>query len=336
MSRIEDWTNILVDLGISKEHIESMKDYQMQSIARYLPYYEEQKREEKTELISTKKIKGISTGWNTSGNSIYSLFFSVTGEIKLKGEGGIHANRILENFNSLQKNGLKYQHDFYVNETLEPVLRDGLPRLQYFLDDDIYFSGATHRTICALMFNASEMVGKVKVYKKNYVKYENWLLSNDNQKVWKELLKKEFRNIFIKIESNTYNKVTRVEIHFNKPKIFLGEVQVEVRINPSGEELLDKQYFQDEKSRLKFLVKKLEELDELIGDLYSEVKLPFVYRVSLKYNLKFLYEIKLLLEENKYYFIDIRNSRNEIEGTLRKIFQRQLITEGSNIIKNKK
>ncbi|MFJ7371541.1 hypothetical protein ACIQVU_19245 [Lysinibacillus sp. NPDC098008] len=329
----------MVELGVPREHIELMKDYKMHSPSQYYPYYEEQPVPEKNEIISTKKIKGIDTGWNTSGHSIYDLFFSVTGEVKLGGEGGIHADRIIENFKSLQKNGLKYQCDFYANENPKEFLRDGLPEFRYLLEDDIYFSGATHRTISALMFNAPQMVGKVRIYKKNHEKYENWLLSKENQKLWEEILKKELINLFIKVESDMLkNTVLGLEIYTEKTRIFLGEVRMEVRINPSGDMLSDKEYFLDEKSRLKFLIEKLEELDGLIGKVYSETKLPFLYRMFLKYNLKFFYNVKSLFKENEHHFIDIRSSRDEIEKSLRKIFQKQLITKGSYEIngRNKK
>lgn len=87
--------------------------------------------------------------------------------------------RIIENIDSLKKNGLEFQYNFYESDS-EKGLRAGLPNFIHFYNSelgiDCYFSDATHRSICALMFGAPFLTGYVTEYELSTKKYENYQL----------------------------------------------------------------------------------------------------------------------------------------------------------------
>ena len=89
----------------------------------------------------------------------------------------------MENIDSLKKNGLEFQYNFYESDS-EKGLRAGLPKFIHFYNKDLgidcYFSDATHRSICALMFGAPFLTGYVTEYELNTQKYENYQFVEKN------------------------------------------------------------------------------------------------------------------------------------------------------------
>lgn len=121
----------------------------------------------------------------------------------------------MENIDSLKKNGLEFQYSFYECDS-EKGLRAGLPNFIHFynreLGIDCYFSDATHRSICALMFGAPFLTGYVTEYELNTQKYENYQFV-------KSTLKELYNHTFGKLSlSFLSEKELEFEIRFNNVK----------------------------------------------------------------------------------------------------------------------
>ncbi|MBO0994145.1 hypothetical protein [Bacillus sp. SD088] len=100
------------------KHIEVVKSRKLVSSHEYRLYYDKIDENKIPILIEVNKIQGIDTGWETEEKSIYDLFFSVTGELSMRA-GLLHAGRTQENIDSLIKNGIQYQHNFYKTQILK-------------------------------------------------------------------------------------------------------------------------------------------------------------------------------------------------------------------------
>lgn len=218
---IENWTNKITDAGIPKSHIELMKKRTLEGVEPYRSYYDYVKRDEHPILVPIGKINGINTGWFTAGRTIHELFFSIheTDYEPLK------YSRIEENFSSLLNNGLKYQHDFYQDGTLDKNLRDGLPKFTYYEDDDKYFSGATHRTVSAIMFNTPYMIGYLQRHKRNEYKFESYQIYSQSQDEWEKILRTDFDNIeLIRKNGDDFYDTEIIEIYDKETFTKLVEV----------------------------------------------------------------------------------------------------------------
>ena len=137
------------------------------------------------------------------GRSVYDCFTSIASDSPLnsKSECIVKYTRIMENIDSLKKNGLEFQYNFYESDS-EKGLRAGLPKFIHFynreLGIDCYFSDATHRSICALMFGAPFLTGYVTEYELNTQKYENYQFV---EKTLVDLGEKNFGQFCLKFSS---------------------------------------------------------------------------------------------------------------------------------------
>ncbi|MGG0656437.1 hypothetical protein [Rummeliibacillus pycnus] len=308
--------------GISSNHIEEMKDRVLVSDYEYSLFYDEISENKEHTIVEVKKIKGIYTGWKTANRSIYELFFSVTGELPTK-DRVLNSSRIETNIISLLVNGIKYQYDFYVDATKEDLLRDGLPRFNYYIEDDIYFSGATHRTVSAIMFNAPKMVGYVTTYRKNPIKYNNYLKHNKTFEKWKLFLASEFNSIdIIKVKNRNY------EVRLKKEQKIYFKFETPI-IVPSNENLINTIDFEKEQKDMIELIQKLQDIDNALSNKQLGV-LPLPLRVLKKWRLPFIMISSIYdYKNNNANFIDIDNSVDDI---VRKIYnQAQMKTIIENL-----
>lgn len=180
MVTIKELNHILTTHGISQQHIEKMKERQFEAIDFYNNFFDK-KCKKGIQKVSLSKLKGLESGWNIEGRSVYDCFTSIASDSPLNSnsERIVKYTRIIENIDSLKKNGLEFQYNFYESDS-EKGLRAGLPNFIHFYNSelgiDCYFSDATHRSICALMFGAPFLTGYVTEYELSTKKYENYQL----------------------------------------------------------------------------------------------------------------------------------------------------------------
>ncbi|WP_336745291.1 hypothetical protein [Bacillus cereus] len=321
-SKIEYWISEMKKQGIKNEHVEAMKDRKLISDYEYSLYYEEDETKKEPVLIDVNKIKGLTTLWDTKDRSIYELFFSVTGELSLSRDP-LHCNRIEENMDSLIKNGRQYQYKFYVDASLERYLRDGLPNFDYYQDDDIYFSGATHRTVSAIMFGAPNMVGYVTTYKKNMDKYENFLIHKTSLQKWRSFLNSEFNCITIKQHGKTNEEYSVGLKDF--PNTQLNFTFYNPVVEPIPSNIADKSIFEKEEKTIQELIRYLHQVDDYLNGISRKLGvLPLSLRVLKKSNLRLPYLLVSLLY-NKEVYHKINDSPELTVKKIRKIIRNEII-----------
>lgn len=321
-SKIDCWISEMRKQGIKNEHVEAMKDRILISDYEYSLYYEEDETKKEPVRIDINKIKGINTLWDTKDRSVYELFFSVTGELSISRDP-LHRNRIEENMESLIKNGSQYQYKFYVDASLERYLRDGLPDFDYYQDDDIYFSGATHRTVSAIMFGAPHMVGYVTTYKKNIDKYENFLMHITSLRKWKYFLSEEFNCIIIKQHGKNHGEYSIGLKDF--PNTQLNFTFYNPVVKPTPSNIADKSIFEEEKQTIHELIQHLYQIDVYLNGISHNLgSLPLLLRVLKKFNLRLPYLLVSLLH-NKEVYLEIKDSQEFTVEKIRKILRNEMI-----------
>lgn len=180
MVTIKELNHILTTHGISQQHIEKMKERQFEAVDFYNNFFDK-KCKKGIQKVPLSKLKGLESGWNIEGRSVYDCFTSIASDSPLNSnsERIVKYTRIIENIDSLKKNGLEFQYNFYESDS-EKGLRAGLPNFIHFYNSelgiDCYFSDTTHRSICALMFGAPFLTGYVTEYELSTKKYENYQL----------------------------------------------------------------------------------------------------------------------------------------------------------------
>ena len=216
MVTIKELNHILTSQGISQNHIEKMKEKRFEAVDFYYNFFEK-KCKKGIQKVPLSKLKGLDTAWNIVGRSVYDCFTSIASDSPLNSnsERIVKYTRIMENIDSLKKNGLEFQYNFYESDS-EKGLRAGLPKFIHFynreLGIDCYFSDATHRSICALMFGAPFLTGYVTEYELNTQKYENYQFV-------KSTLKELYNHTFGKLSlSFLSEKELEFEIRFNNVK----------------------------------------------------------------------------------------------------------------------
>lgn len=216
MVTIKELNHIMTSHGISQQHIEKMKERRFEAVDFYDKFFDK-KRKKGIQKIPLSKLKGLNSGWDIEGRSVYDCFTSIANDSPLNSKSKciVKYTRIMENIDSLKKNGLEFQYSFYECDS-EKGLRAGLPNFIHFynreLGIDCYFSDATHRSICALMFGAPFLTGYVTEYELNTQKYENYQFV-------KSTLKELYNHTFGKLSlSFLSEKELEFEIRFNNVK----------------------------------------------------------------------------------------------------------------------
>lgn len=260
-------------------------------------------------MIDVNKIIGIDTGWITNGRTVYNLFFSVTGEVADSSTESLHYGRIKENIDSLINNGISYQYNFYVDRSKENLLRDGLPKFKFFREDGIFFSGATHRTISAMMFNAPNMIGYITHYKKNQKKFVNFELYEQVNKKWDYFINNELRNITIKKETpNEYRYMER-DTYSLKLKGFPELIIIGFKdpiIKPYYLDFNNTNYIKSYKEQVSDSIYKFKEIDKLYSNNIKKLtKIPLVFLLLKSLNSYFLYTLLYYLKYQKDVYIHI-------------------------------
>lgn len=178
MVTIKELNHILISQGISQKYIEKMKERRFEAVDFYDNFFDK-KCKKGIQKVPLSKLKGLDSGWDIEGRSVYDCFTSIASDSPLASGTKciVKYTRIMENIDSLKRNGLEFQYNFYENDS-EKGLRAGLPNFIHFYSRDLgidcYFSDATHRSICALMFGAPFLTGYVTEYELNTQKYENY------------------------------------------------------------------------------------------------------------------------------------------------------------------
>lgn len=262
---ISQWIMDMSKQGVTITHIESMKVRILQGYRKYSLVYDRiDDASRKLQIVDVSKVAGICTGWHTDNRSIYELFFSVTGELQFEQET-LHARRIQENLNSLINNGIAYQHHFYIDSTKEPILRDGLPKFDYFLEDNIYFSGATHRTVSAIMFNAPQMVGYVEVYRKNEIKSYNYNKHIQTKRKWMDYSVSELSTLSIKYSEDSFLNHSELHVFLKEfPAVLLFTISNPV-LEVTNDNLILTEEFIAEENLVNELICKLKKIDDTLA-----------------------------------------------------------------------
>ncbi|QUH31147.1 hypothetical protein [Vallitalea guaymasensis] len=329
--RIEKWTIEMIKQGVSEQHIDNMKRKRLRSICPYVCYYDKEKEGKFLTLVDIKKIIGINTGWITAGRTVYNLFFSVTGEISDSEIESLHYNRIKENIDSLISNGISYQHHFYVDKSRENILRDGLPKLQYFQDDDIYFSGATHRTISAMMFNAPKIIGYVTTYKKNETKFANFQIYKQVQHKWNHLIDIELK--YVELISDSYNEYITLKIK-DFPQLKLIKFQDPI-IEAEDLDFDNTNKIELFKEKTNELIYKIKEIDEVYSKkLKLILKIPLVFSLLKTFKCYFFYSILYEFRYQKDPYLNIDQPIDEIINGIKKKLFLDIINENKPIKRN--
>jgi len=306
LERINKWTNLLIEKGVSDEHIQNMKKIKLQYQSPYHLVYEEKEDLQKLHCVETHKIKGIATGWKTANKSVYDLFFSFTGEIPNL-ETSINASRIRQNLDSLICHGIKYQHNFYKDPS--KINKDEIPTFNYFEDDDVYFpTDATHRTISALMFNAPKMVGKIKVFKKNNLKARNYSLYNKVLGDWKKFLSTKLYVLNINENPDTNNIIFSIKLPKHSKSDFFFSINNPI-IDLNSNQLEDSQLIEDQKKRVETLINNIKQIDKRLSSSNLDT-LPFYLKI-VKNNI-FLYSLYFIF--NKEEFVNIEHSQPKVSS----------------------
>lgn len=331
---IDQWIVEMNKQGITNAHIESMKYRTLKSYLEYSLVYDMTGIDmsvRKPSLVDVIKIGGINTVWHTANRSVYELFFSVTGELPIKGES-LHSNRIQDNLNSLVRYGLSYQHHFYVDSTKEPLLRDGLPEFDYYLDDDIYFSGATHRTVSAIMFNAPQMVGYVKTYRKNKIKVHNYSKHKQSKKKWSHFLSMELNTLIIKNVDIKSQVSCDFYVYLKEyPKELLFTIENPVLI-ATNDNLIQTYAFEAEEAKVNALIDKLREVDNSLTSVKLN-SLPWPLRMVRKVRILYLAFALFYDKPNKYIDI-IKDSSNDIVEKIKRRSKNRIIYKHTLEIKD--
>lgn len=314
------WIADMVKQGISNAHIESMQSRFLQSSDAYHLYYDEVDNLEQTlENVDVSKIGGIQTGWSTAGRSVYELFFSVTKELVME-EPPLHWRRILDNLNSLRTNGLLSQHQFYANATIEHYLRDGLPAFDHYVEDDIYFSNATHRTVSAIMFNAPHMVGYVTAYRKNEIKFRNYLLHMETKKNWEQFVRLELKNIIINEIDNDHQEY---QVYCKESKQTFLFSFTNPLLKETNENLIQTEMYRAEEMHVNELIDKIKEIDKRLITM-NVSKLPLLLRLARKN--KLLYRRLAIFYTRSGVYIDIqKDATNTVMRKMKVLLRKSII-----------
>ncbi|MEY8742843.1 hypothetical protein AB9M62_25600 [Bacillales bacterium AN1005] len=328
--KLSYWIEEMTKQGISNDHIKDMKDRILISESDYHLYYDEINNNKlpTPTLVDVSRIQGTSNAWVTENRSIYELFFSVTREISTNCKKSLNSERIQENVDSLINNGLKYQYKFYIDHSIEYKLRDGLPKFNYYMDDDMYFSNATHRTVSAIMFNAPSMVGYVFNYKKNSRKFKNYLLNKETNNQW---------NSFLDSLSNLTIKETKQNNRIEEYKIQLKEYPTAIHIyidnpliTPSNHNLENDEIFKNERKKVNEIIEKLVNINTLLASSSNKLgNLPFSFRLFKKTKLHKPYLIFKYFYKKEDSYIDINDSPIVIANKIQRIVTSKVIEDNS-------
>lgn len=332
---ISGWISEIIKQGISAEHIENMRRKKLRDKYPYKYYYDIESSGESPTLVETMKIIGIDTGWETTRRTVYNLFFSVTGEISDSETKPLHPRRIKQNLDSLISNGISYQYHFYVDNSKEDTLRGGLPKFTFFKEDDIYFSDATHRTISAMMFNAPQMIGYVTTYKKNEIKFANFNIYEQVQEKWNhfiqyelkyfDLIKTEFDEDLI-IRDEEYTLIIKGFTERNLMKL------IDPIIKPYKLDFEDTDRVLLLNENIEGLINRIKKIDEVYSKKTKNVlKLPFVFRCLKQFKCYGLYDLFYNMKNQKYVYISIDQSIDEIVEGIQKKIDLQIIKKNRSI-----
>ncbi|EKS8355278.1 hypothetical protein QC466_005133 [Bacillus cereus] len=318
---INYWISEMNKQGIPNQHIELMKNRVLQGESEYRLYYDEVGKDTKPTLVKVSRIKGINTGWCTENRSVYELFFSATGEITTSVQN-LNTSRIEANLNSLIELGREEQNEFYANAK-ETHLRDGLPNFNYYQNDEIYFSDATHRTVSAIMFDAPKMMGYVTNYRKNSDKYNNYLVHKNSMQKW-EQLNADFKCInIIRMDKDTYDilngKKDEYKIQLkefpNKQLYFRFDTPI-VEVN--NQNMIDTKRIEEERDSIDALIQKLQQIDDyLFANSKKLGKLPLSLRLMKKMNFNLGYFLFYELYKKEVY-LDIDDPSDVIGWKIQK------------------
>lgn len=282
MVTIKELNHILTSQGISQQHIEK-------------------KCKKGIQKIPLSKLKGIDSGWDIEGRSVYDCFTSIASDSLLNSNSEciVKYTRIMENVNSLKKNGLEFQYNFYESDS-EKGLRAGLPNFIHFynreLGIDCYFSDATHRSICALMFGAPFLTGYVTEYEVNTQKYENYQFVEKNLV---DLGEKNFGLFSLKFSSHclgdfkVYYKGHNTDLGGNIPlPVFYEEKEVLV-FQKSIDTLNDILNLLDNKVQTSLTLKLLNKLSDENSDITKLIAV--IFRKLFKYGNQYKKPVGLYL-----------------------------------------
>lgn len=323
MGIIDKWTLEMNKQGILNEHINKMKSRVLQRNSEYELYYDKVSTNEAPVLVDVNKINGIYTGWPTAGRSIYELFFSVTGELQMN-EKAIHKDRIKENLNSLINNGIKSQYNFYMDKEREQSLRDGLPEFYYYMDDDVYFSGATHRTVSAIMFNAPQMIGYVTNYKKNYDKYNNYLIHIESMNKWRSFLNSKLEFIIIKSVPHAEDEYQLYLKGFSNVINFDFQSPI---TEASSITLEDQNYVKKVEKKVDETIKTIRRINNSLDSMKLGV-LPMPFRILKRWRLHFLYSLlKVCFYNKNNIYLNINDLPEVTAKKIQKLVQLDIIKE---------
>ena len=157
-----DLERVLLQKGVSAEHVAYLKDKHPHNCDEYYDYYEHiSEKDEKNALIETKKIIGIS---RTNINA--SFYDNAAGRYKSE----LNVYRMAEAINHICDDTLGQLYAWYEN-LYDPVA------LVYFSDEDIYKVGrdGNHRALYASIVGAPLIKAEVAYYRRNEVKYNTFL-----------------------------------------------------------------------------------------------------------------------------------------------------------------
>lgn len=174
---------LLIEKGVSTEHIDQMKIETSINIHEYRKHYEEMGIK-KIELVETRKIKGIGSRIADSpernlarigGGRVITPAYIVDYDslswfdyISIRDEGlNLSRGRIMDIYEKFREKPLEENYTYYKENGVDPG-SGSLTRLAYFVDEDIYaVSGdGTHRTLWAKVSNAPHLKAEVFYYKK--------------------------------------------------------------------------------------------------------------------------------------------------------------------------
>ena len=300
MVTIKELNHILTSQGISQQHIEKMKERRFEAVDFYYNFIEK-KCKKGIQKIPLSKLKGIDSGWDIEGRSVYDCFTSIASDSLLNSNSEciVKYTRIMENVNSLKKNGLEFQYNFYESDS-EKGLRAGLPNFIHFynreLGIDYYFSDATHRSICALMFGAPFLTGYVTEYEVNTQKYENYQFVEKNLV---DLGEKNFGLFSLKFSSHclgdfkVYYKGHNTDLGGNIPlPVFYEEKEVLV-FQKSIDTLNDILNLLDNKVQTSLTLKLLNKLSDENSDITKLIAV--IFRKLFKYGNQYKKPVGLYL-----------------------------------------
>lgn len=300
MVTIKELNHILTSQGISQKHIEKMKKSRFEAIDFYHNFFDK-KCKKGVQKIPLSKLKGLDSGWNIEGRSVYDCFTSIASDSPLNSnsERIVKYTRIIENIDSLKKNGLEFQYNFYESDS-EKGLRAGLPKFIHFynreLGIDCYFSDATHRSICALMFGAPFLTGYVTEYELNTQKYENYQFV---EKTLVDLGEKNFGQFCLKFSSQylsefkIYYKGYNTDLGGNIPlPVFYEEKEV-LAFQKSIDTLNDILNLLDNKVQTSLILKLLHKISD--ENSYIAKLVAFIFRKLFNYGNQYKKPVGLYL-----------------------------------------